>query len=69
VDTMEQAWNRGIAKRGWLPSVLPRLPTPAPWWGNEPLEMGVEMGLAFDVFRTSGPRVQLPIPGEDREGN
>ena len=29
VDTMEQAWNRGIAKRGWLPSVLPRLPTPA----------------------------------------
>jgi hypothetical protein len=61
--------EQGNCEKGLVALCFAPPSNPSAWWGSEPLEMGVEMGLAFDVFRTSGPRVQLPIPGKDREGN
>ena len=64
VDTMEQ----GNCEKGLVTLRFAPPSDPSAWWGSEPLEMEVEMGLAFMYFVPQGPRVQLPIPGEEWEG-
>lgn len=58
VDTMEQ----GNCEKGLVTLRFAPPSDPSAWWGSEPLEMGVEMGLAFYGFRPFRARVGCRFP-------